>query len=193
MRCPHCDNGVDEGTVHCPTCNKDVQPVPRRPRAAAVTDDLRDALRTIQLHEDLRSSPRQLRSTKRCPFCAEEILAEAIVCKYCRRDIANGPQPPYRAVPGASPMPAVLYFLAAVVGIVLALFLLGSLGPFLVVVISAIWAGIDASDHKLAQYEQSLGGPLAVFFGSLLLWIIVFPWYLAIRSQIRAGVMPARA
>lgn len=25
--------------------------------------------------------------TKKCPFCAESIKAEAIVCKHCRRDI----------------------------------------------------------------------------------------------------------
>lgn len=25
--------------------------------------------------------------TKRCPFCAEEILAQAIVCKHCGREL----------------------------------------------------------------------------------------------------------
>jgi hypothetical protein len=29
--------------------------------------------------------------TKRCPFCAEEILAQALVCKHCGRDLEQPP------------------------------------------------------------------------------------------------------
>lgn len=30
-----------------------------------------------------------VRDTKQCPFCAEEVKAEAIICKHCRSDISQ--------------------------------------------------------------------------------------------------------
>ena len=100
---------------------------------------------------------------------------------------------PFAPVAGASPTSAGLFFLVAAVVIVLSIFLMGPVGPGIVVLGTSIWVALDASTHKLAQYQNGIGGPVGACLGSLLLWIIVFPWYLAIRSRIRAGVQPLKA
>ena len=52
-------------------------------------------------------------------------------------------------------------------------------------------------DTGIGEYDQGIGSPAFACIGSLLLWIVVFPWYLAIRSRIRAGIQgylsPVRA
>lgn len=35
----------------------------------------------------------QLRIERSCPYCAEPILAQAIVCKHCGRDVPAAPRP----------------------------------------------------------------------------------------------------
>lgn len=184
MRCPHCDDAIDDNSTTCPVCNKDVRPVPRR--------SIENTARTAEREPSMMSSS-SIDLTKRCPFCAEEVLRAAIVCKHCRRDIGTRSDLPFTPIPGVTATSGFMYFLAALAIVTLSAFMLGGFGPFLVVVISSIWAALDASTHKLARYQQGLGGPGAVALGSLLLWIAVFPWYLAIRSRIRAGVQPVKA
>lgn len=145
------------------------------------------------------SSPDTARGTKPCPFCAEDILSSAIRCKHCKSDLVSGAGStarsalPFPAVPGAAPTSGVVFFLMAFLLVVLSVLVLGPFGPMLLVLGTSIWAGIDASTHKLNRYQNGVGGPVGACLGSLLLWIFVFPWYLAIRSRIRAGVQPVKA
>jgi hypothetical protein len=185
-----------------PTCEGNtMHPCPKC--AALVKDDATDC-RWCQAPQDsppeARAAAQTARDTKRCPFCAEEILFRAVKCKHCQSDLttqhsfagsALKSTLPFLPVPGATPTSGVLFFLLAFVLLVLAI-VIGPLGPILLVLGTSLWVGFDASTHKLDKYESGFGGPTGACLGSLLLWIFVFPWYLAVRSRIRAGVQPIK-
>lgn len=66
----------------------------------------------------------------------------------------------------------------------------GGFGIMVIIVIgTSIWAAIDASKINSRKYKTQLadGHPAGVFFGCLLLWIVVFPWYLVLKGQIKDG------
>ena len=53
---------------------------------------------------------------------------------------------------------------------------------------TAIWAAIDSSKIQLKRYKSGISyGPVVLFFGIALLWIIGFPWYLSMRYKIKTG------
>ncbi|NLH48656.1 MAG: SHOCT domain-containing protein [Myxococcales bacterium] len=63
----------------------------------------------------------------------------------------------------------------------------------LFILCTAIWAATDASKIEINKYKTGLSGPVAIFFGAVILWIIVFPWYLAVRKRVLAGEVPLKA
>lgn len=81
----------------------------------------------------------------------------------------------------------------------IALSLLGSMVGFdiagrtlylisVVIVITAIWAAVDSSKIQFRRYQSGIScGPVVLFFGFLLLWVVAFPWYLSMRYRILAG------
>jgi hypothetical protein len=78
MICPHCQSLLPDRTYYCKRCGRNIdeayvkaaleQPATTAP--AAVTESAAD--------------------TKKCPFCAEDIKAAAVVCKHCGRTLASG-------------------------------------------------------------------------------------------------------
>jgi hypothetical protein len=59
---------------------------------------------------------------------------------------------------------------------------------WIMVLITAIWAAIDSSKIRLKRYKSGISyGPVVLFLGFMLLWIIAFPWYLIVRHKIQTG------
>ena len=53
---------------------------------------------------------------------------------------------------------------------------------------TALWAAIDSSKIQLKRYKSGISyGPVVLFIACAFLWIIGFPWYLAMRYKIKTG------
>jgi hypothetical protein len=136
-----------------------------------------------------------------CPYCGQMLAPNVRVCVACRKSIdprdiaaAAAPPPPAATAPPRQVQPRVqfsvpifLMVLASSLGI--AALALETLGPVKsqyimpgLVLFSSIWVYFDA-------YHRKIPKPLHWGIGSLLVWIVVFPWYLARRRQ-PAGTCP---
>ena len=53
---------------------------------------------------------------------------------------------------------------------------------------TSLWATIDSSKIQLKRYKSGIShGPVLLFVGCALLWIVGFPWYLIMRYKIKTG------
>jgi uncharacterized protein YecT (DUF1311 family) len=133
---------------------------------------------------------------KRCPFCAEEILAVAKKCKHCgsilegetTNDVTamSPPAVNYTAVWLAIPIIAALVILMGTAGI--AGFQLSANGiagiVFATILGTALVAAIEASKVGM-KMDRSKGtyGPVVWFIVMALLWIIAYPVYMFKRKH----------
>lgn len=144
-----------------------------------------------------------MEATKRCPFCAEEILADAIRCKHCQADLGR------RAVQGPHSAMGVILLAVPVLAAVVEWNLVSGESLLqqpdrtvagvcsVVVVMTALLAAIEASMLGFgavppAGQLRRESSPFVWFAGLLLLWPVTFPWFFSARRRLgqqgRVGV-----
>ncbi len=131
---------------------------------------------------------------KDCPYCKEEIRAEAIKCKHCGSDLTSPV--------GSTNNESFGYLLLIIPCIATALIwlwvanmnMLQDPGTTLNVIggltlfITAVMVALEAQKLGFGQKKAVTGkvsetGPIGYFLGMVLLWIVVYPLYLYQRSK----------
>jgi len=58
---------------------------------------------------------------------------------------------------------------------------------------TSVWAGIDSARLRLRRYQSGISyGPVVLGILCSMVWIVGFPWYLAMRHKIIAGTARLR-
>jgi hypothetical protein len=155
-----------------------------------------------------------LEETKRCPFCAEEILVAAIRCKHCQADLTAGAG---LAAARRSPGEAIgiINLLLPLGSTALVWLWVGGMGLLqhpdsslmfvagLTVVASAILVAVEASQAgagsrtDLDRRGSRRSGPVVWFFATCLLWLLIYPaWFFqrgryGLKNMVVGGVLVA--
>ncbi len=63
----------------------------------------------------------------------------------------------------------------------------------LFILLTSTWAAVDSVHIDLQAYKTWIAlHPMILFNAMYVLWFVMFPWYLVVRSRIKAGTVPKR-
>jgi hypothetical protein len=133
-----------------------------------------------------------------CSQCGNTINSGARFCYSCGAAISESRVPAAAAIqePAKKPLPVSLAILFTVVVVIILVVIpdekITTACGLLLALSSALWAERDAKRIGLREYRTKI----PVYSISALmfwLWAVAFPWYLVVRSRIKAGVTPKLA
>ena len=128
-----------------------------------------------------------------CSQCAAPIDESVRFCSSCGAAAKDVP-PSATAKRPMSVLTAILITVALITCVVAMSVFAGesaASGMVRILIIStSIWAAVDSSRIRLREYRTALAAhPIVLFIGMVFLWLVAFPWYLVVRSRIKAGAI----
>lgn len=136
-----------------------------------------------------------------CPGCGKAMTLDGKCCAECEAVVVTpaASQHTVETAADASLQPGTLsgvkvFLIAFGITVLLCLIEIYSRKlAMLILLPTSLWAAVDSSRITLRRYKTRLAMyPIVLFICSYLLWFVVLPWYLVVRSKIQAGQVEER-